>query len=158
MILVSSCLLDIHSKYDGGSNANSLLMQYCHLGKYIPVCPEQLGGLPTPRQPVEIAGGSGEDVLDNGKRACSENGQDVTPQFVRGAGEVLKIGRSFPITAAILKERSPSCGSSLIYDGTFRHITKPGRGVTTALLARHGIPVYSEVELTKELLEKLLAE
>ena len=156
MILVSSCLLDVHSKYDGTSNANALLMKYTHLGKYIPVCPEQLGGLPTPRSPVELAGGSGEDVLLKGGKAYDQQGRDVTAQFVRGAEEVLKISRAFPVTAAILKQRSPSCGSSLIYDGTFAHRTKPGRGVTAALLDRYTIPVYSEEELTPELLEKLL--
>lgn len=158
MIIVSSCLLGTNSKYDGNSNANDLLMQYSHLGKYIPLCPEQLGGLPTPRPPVEIIGGSGEDVLYNGQKACGEQGQDLTGQFIKGAEEVLKITRAFPVTAAILKERSPSCGSNLIYDGTFRHITKPGQGVTAALLREHGIPVYSETEITIELLEKLLAE
>ncbi|MFZ5641618.1 MAG: DUF523 domain-containing protein [Bacillota bacterium] len=158
MILVSCCLLDLHAKYDGGTNANTLLMDYTRLGKYIPVCPEQLGGLPTPRSPVEITGGSGEDVIWGNKKACGEDGRDVTAEFIKGAGEILKIARAFPVTAAILKERSPSCGSSLIYDGTFQHITKPGQGVTTALLRKHNIPVYSEEEITKELLEKLLAD
>lgn len=156
MIIVSSCLLDIHSKYDGHSNANELLMQYSHLGQYLPLCPEQLGGLTTPRPPVEIIGGSGEDVLFNGMRARDEQGRDVTAEFVKGAAEVLKIARAFPVAAAILKERSPSCGSSLIYDGTFQHITKPGQGVTAALLRSHGIPVYAETELTRELLMQLL--
>ncbi len=157
MILVSSCLLDIFSKYDGNSNACALLMEYSHLGKYIPVCPEQLGGLPTPRPPVEIIGGSGEDVLFNGNKALNEHGQDVTQQFIKGAGEVSKIARTFPVTAAILKERSPSCGSAIIYDGTFAHIIKPGQGVTAALLRKHKIPIYSETQLTRELLEKLLS-
>jgi uncharacterized protein YbbK (DUF523 family) len=133
-------------------------MEYTHLGKYIPVCPEQLGGLPTPRSPVEIVNGSGEDVLSGGKRAHGKDGRDVTAEFIKGAEEVLKIARTFPVTAAILKERSPSCGSSLIYDGTFQHVAKPGQGVTAALLKKFNIPVYSEQEITKELLEKLLAD
>jgi len=157
MILVSSCLLDIFSKYNGAANTNELLQQYCRLGRFIPVCPEQLGGLPTPRSPVEINGASGEDVLTGKGRTVTEDGSDCTEEFIRGAHEVLKLTRLFPIKAAILKERSPSCGSSFIYDGTFAHITKEGEGVTAALLRLNGIPVYSEQSITRELLDQLLS-
>jgi len=157
MILVSACLLGIYSKYDGTtSNTNDLLMKYCHLGKYLPVCPEQLGGLATPRPPVEISNRTGADVLSGKAQAKNKLGQDVTGQFVRGAEQVLYIARIMPVTAAILKERSPSCGSHQIYDGSFNHVAKEGMGVTAALLSQNNIPVYSEEELTEELLKRLL--
>lgn len=156
MILVSSCLLDLFSKYDGNANANPLLMSYMHLGKYIPVCPEQMGGLPTPRRPVELTGVSGADVLAGAGKAVTADGNDCSAEFIRGAEQLIKLARSFPVTAAILKERSPSCGSTLIYDGSFTHTVKQGEGVAAALLRQHGIPVYSEETITRELLEQLL--
>lgn len=158
MIIVSSCLLGIYAKYDGGSNAHELLGRYTRRGKYIPVCPEQLGGLPTPRQPVEIVSGNGQDVLAGVSMAVSKGGDDVSMHFVRGAREVAAIVRAFPVTAAILKERSPSCGVNLIYDGSFNHVTKTGQGVTAAILKQLNIPLYSEADLTEELLLKLLGD
>lgn len=157
MILVSSCLLGIYAKYDGTlTNKNSLLLKYKDCGKYIPVCPEQLGGLCTPRFPVEIMGGTGEDVLAGSVKAKNDHGEDVTPQFIRGAQQVLYITKILPIKAAILKERSPSCGVNLIYDGTFQHVVREGRGVTAAILKQYKIPVFSEGDLTEELLQELL--
>ncbi len=156
MILVSSCLLDLFSKYDGGVNTNPLLMSYMHLGKYIPVCPEQMGGLPTPRRPVELAGESGAAVLAGAGKALTADGVDCSNEFIRGAWQLLTLTRSFPVKAAILKERSPSCGSSFIYDGSFSHTVIQGEGVAAALLRQHGIPVYSEETITRELLEELL--
>lgn len=157
MILVSSCLLGIYAKYDGTrTNENSLLMKYKDRGKYIPVCPEQLGGLCTPRHPVEIIGGSGEDVLKGQARTKNNHGEDVTTQFIRGAEQVLYIASNFPVQAAILKERSPSCGVSCIYDGSFSHLVRAGRGVAAAILNQRKIPLYSEEELTEELLQELL--
>ena len=156
MILVSACLLDIFSKYNGETNANDLLLKVCRYGRFIPVCPEQLGGLTTPRQPVELTGVSGAAVLHGEGKAVTQDGCDCTPQFIKGANEVLKLARLFPVSAAILKERSPSCGSCFIYDGSFSHTVTPGEGVTAALLRQHGIPVYSEQTVTPELLEQLL--
>ncbi|MCL4441930.1 MAG: DUF523 domain-containing protein [Firmicutes bacterium] len=115
-------------------------------GLALPVCPEQLGGDPTPREPVELSGRSGEDVLDGRGRAVTNTGRDKTDSFIRGAHEVLKIARLVNAEYAILKERSPSCGSGLIYDGTFTGRRCKGHGVTAALLERHGIKVYSEEE------------
>jgi len=158
MILVSSCLLGLNTRYDGRSNDNSLIMQYAHLGKYLPVCPEQLSGLPTPRCPVEIIGGSGQDVLDGLKQVCNREGQDFTMNFIKGAEMVVQLVRHFPVTAAILKERSPSCGVHYIYDGSFARCVQRGQGVMAALLARHNIPVYSEEDLTHALLEKLFSQ
>lgn len=156
MILISSCLVDLFSKYDGSSNANTLLLAYCHRGKFIPVCPEQLGGLPTPRKPVELSGMTGQAVLRGEGKAITEEGCDCTEEFVRGAEQLVKIVRLWGVTASILKERSPSCGSSYIYDGSFSHTVMPGEGVAAALLRQHGIPVYSEQLMTRELLEELL--
>jgi len=147
MIMVSSCLLGVHAKYDGTfTNKNDLLMKYSHLGKYLPVCPEQLGGLPTPRPPVEITGGS----------AINNIGQDVTVQFKKGAEQCMYLAAIFPVKAAILKERSPSCGVHKIYDGSFMHVVLEGKGVTAAVLNEKGIPVYSEEDLNEALLCKLL--
>jgi uncharacterized protein YbbK (DUF523 family) len=157
MILISSCLLGIHAKYDGGNNYTELLARYAKLGKYLPVCPEQLGGLTTPRQPVEIVGGSADDVLNGRAKAVTVSGVDVSGPFIKGAQEVAAIARNFPVTAAILKERSPSCGVSSIYDGSFGHVVIRGQGVTALLLKELGIPVYSETEVAEELLLRLLA-
>lgn len=147
MIIVSSCLLGIHAKYDGTlTNKNDLLIKYAHLGKYLPVCPEQLGGLPTPRPPAEITG----DAVIN------SNGEDVTYQFKKGAQQCLYLASVFSVKAAILKERSPSCGVHKVYDGSFSQVVRDGKGITAALLSEIGIPVYSEEDLTKELLCELL--
>ena len=88
MILVSSCLLGIYSKYDGGSNLQELLVWHAGKGKFLPVCPEQLGGLPTPRQPVELVHGDGKAVLAGTGKARERSGRDMTECFVRGAREV----------------------------------------------------------------------
>ncbi len=147
MIMVSSCLLGIHAKYDGTlTNKNELLMKYSHLAKYLPVCPEQMGGLPTPRPPAEITGCS----------VINSIGRDVTGQYKKGAEQCLYLTTIFNVKAAILKERSPSCGVHEIYDGSFRHVVRKGKGVTAALLSENGVPVYSEEDLTEELLCKLL--
>jgi uncharacterized protein YbbK (DUF523 family) len=103
----------------------------------IPICPEQLGGLPTPREPAEI----------RGERVVTRSGKDVTENFKRGAKEVLKIAKLYGIKEAIMKQRSPSCGCGEIYDGTFSGKTIKGDGVTTTLLKKNGIKVISEKEL-----------
>ncbi len=103
----------------------------------IPVCPEQLGGLPTPREPAEIREG----------RVITKSGKDVTENFKRGAEEVLKIAKMFGIKEAVLKQGSPSCGCGRIYDGTFSGKIVEGDGVTVALLKRHGIKVITEEDL-----------
>ncbi|SKA95726.1 Uncharacterized conserved protein YbbK, DUF523 family [Caloramator quimbayensis] len=158
MILVSSCLLGLDTKYNGENNAKELLIEYSRYGKFIPICPEQLGGLSTPRAPSEIAGGSGEDVLKGLCRVLSESGTDETNQYIKGAKEVIKIVKIFPVKAAILKQRSPSCGSMQIYDGSFSGKVRDGAGVTAVLLKEYGIPVYSEEEINRDILEKLIFE
>ncbi|WP_018086206.1 DUF523 domain-containing protein [Desulfurispora thermophila] len=157
MLLVNSCLLGLRAKYNGGDNTVPALVELCRRGLILPACPEQLGGLPTPRPAAEIRGGSGADVLNGRARVVNCQGEDVTGQFIQGAREVLKICHLFGIRAAILKERSPSCGGRFIHDGTFQDRVIPGRGVTAALLQSEGIRVFSEEQLSDELLQKLWA-
>lgn len=136
-ILVSACLLGIRCRYDGDSNfcpQLETLLQHHHL---IPVCAEQLGGLPTPRIPAER----------RGETVVTRDGRDVTTQFTAGAQEVLRLAKIYRCEMAILKARSPSCGHGTIYDGTFTHTVTEGDGVTAALLREHGIPVYTEHDL-----------
>jgi uncharacterized protein YbbK (DUF523 family) len=149
MKLVSACLLGCECRYDKKSVALPELEQVFEKGSLVPVCPEQLGGLPTPRNPAEIVGGDGFDVLDGKAKVIDNQGRDVTEQFLSGAYQTLKIARIVGAEEAILKEKSPSCGSQLIYDGTFSGTTKLGLGVTAALLVRNGLAVYSD-ELLKE--------
>jgi len=110
-------------------------------GKAIPLCPEQLGGLPTPRPPAQIVGGDGCDVLAGRAWVRTGDGQDVTNAFIKGAREVLKVALLVRAERAILKDKSPSCGPERIYQ---RDGLVPGMGVTAALLAQNGIPVESE--------------
>ncbi|WP_018132689.1 DUF523 domain-containing protein [Effusibacillus pohliae] len=144
MILISACLIGCHCRYDGDSNLVEELKQMVERGEAIPVCPEQMGGLPTPRPPAQIVGGVGKDVLEGQARVMTDGGVDVTDAFLKGAEETLRIARLIGATRAVLKERSPSCGSSVIYDGSFTGGKKPGRGVTAALLEANGIRVSSE--------------
>lgn len=145
--LVSACLLGLKTRYDGGGNRCPLLLRLCRRRRLLPVCPEQLGGLPTPRRPAEICGGDGWAVLRGEAAVMDEAGRDVTAQFLRGAAAVLQLAQLCRAEGAILKWGSPSCGSGLIRDGSFSGRRRPGDGVTAALLKRHGIPVYSERDL-----------
>jgi uncharacterized protein YbbK (DUF523 family) len=158
LIIVSACLLGLKTKYDGESNAHALIQKYSSSGKFIPVCPEQLGGLPTPRSPMEIVAGTGQDVLAGRCSVQGKQGEVVTLQFIQGAKEIVKIVEMVKVTAAILKERSPSCGVNHIYDGSFSHRIKSGQGVTAAILKEHNIPIYSEEGLTEEKLVELLGD
>ena len=135
-ILVSACLLGICCRYDGRGNPNHNVLSLLNREDVtlIPVCPEQLGGLPTPRIPSER----------QGRNVVNRAGEDVTSQFVRGAEEALRIAKAYGCTTAILKERSPSCGCGQVYDGTFSGKLTDGDGVTTELLRLNGIQVYGE--------------
>lgn len=115
--------------------------------KIVPVCPELLAGLPIPRSPSEIRGGSGENVLDGKARVFSKEGIDLTACFLKGARNTLEIARQHKCSSAILKSRSPSCGVGQIYDGTFTSRLIPGDGVTAALLKRNGIEVKTEEDI-----------
>jgi len=145
--LVSACLLGKHCRYDGGHKHNEAVVALAKRQKLIPVCPEELGGLPIPRPPSEITGGDGADVLAGKARVVTRQGEDVTPTFLKGANEVLKIAQAHNAKKAILKARSPSCGCGEIYDGTFTGQTRAGDGVTTALLKQNGIEVVGEEEV-----------
>lgn len=146
--LVSACLIGAACRYDGADNSREAVRELLRREDVclIPVCPEQLGGMPTPRLPSERVGGL---VLNRA-------GEDVTPAFTRGASQALKIAELFGCEAAILKSRSPSCGSGQIYDGTFSGKLVEGNGVAAQMLRNHGIRVYTEnqiAELTADFLE-----
>jgi uncharacterized protein YbbK (DUF523 family) len=141
MIMVSACLCGANCKYNGENNLNRSVLQLLAEGKALPVCPEQLGGMTTPRPAVEISGGTGADVLDGNARVVSLSGMDVTENFMRGARETLMIAKAANIKDAILKAKSPSCGCGRIYDGTFSGRFIEGNGVTAELLIRNGIRV-----------------
>ena len=138
-ILVSACLLGCPCRYDGKSKPNDAVLSLMERHTLIPVCPEQLGGLATPRIPAERRGGG----------VFTESGVDVTAQYTRGAEEALRLARLYGCTCAILKERSPSCGSGEVYDGSFSRRLLAGDGVTAALLKANGIAVYGESEVDK---------
>lgn len=147
MILVSACLLGINCKYTGDNNKNYKVIDYLKDKQFIIVCPEQLGGLPTPREPSEIINMDGYAVLKGGTSVISNKSKNVTQNFVKGAEESLKIARIYKCKEAILKDGSPSCGVNYIYDGTFSGSKINGNGVTSALLKSNGIRVISEKEL-----------
>ena len=141
-ILVSACLLGARCRYDGESKAHPEMAALSEQHILIPVCPEQLGGLPTPRPPAER----------KGERVVTQTGTDVTEQYRRGAEEALKLCKLLGCEAAVLKERSPSCGCGEIYDGTHSKALTAGDGVTAELLKMQGIPVYGESRI-EELLK-----
>lgn len=133
-LLISACLLGVSCRYDGKSKplpeAEKLIEKY----ELIPVCAEIMGGLPTPRIPAEI---SGDKVI-------TEDGREVTAEYLRGAEEVLRLAKLFGCKKALLKERSPSCGSGMIYSGNFDGTLVEGNGKTAALLIKNGIRVFGE--------------
>ncbi len=129
LYLVSACLMGLHTRYDGKIKKDSTCMQRLQNGIWLPICPEQLGGLPTPRKPAHLEGGNGHDVLAGRARVITTSGEDVTQQFILGAHQVLKIATSQCISGIYLKSRSPSCGVSV------------SCGVTAALLLQHGFTV-----------------
>lgn len=138
-LLVSACLLGICCRYDGRGNPDDAVLSLINRDDItlIPVCPEQLGGLSTPRIPSER----------RGERVVNQSGEDVTSQFIRGAEEALRIAKLYGCQVAVLKERSPSCGCGRIYDGTFSGKLADGDGVTAELLRREGIKVYGESQV-----------
>ena len=146
MYLISACLCGVNCKYNGLNNYNEICEKLLASGKAILVCPEQLGGLPTPRIPSEIIGNS-LDILDGKGEVVNKEGSDVTAQFIKGAKETLNIAKKLNIKTAILKDGSPSCGVNYIYDGNFSGTKIKGMGVTAQLLKESLIDVISEDEL-----------
>lgn len=147
MILVSACLLGSNVKYNGGNNDNQAVINFLKDKEYLPICPESAGGLTIPRLPSEIQGGSGAEVLAGNAAVISKEGIPVTEAFLKGAKSLESLLKKYDVTMAILKENSPSCGVTAIYDGSFSKKKIPGMGVAAALLHAHGIPVYSEKNL-----------
>ena len=149
MILVSACLLGKNVKYNGTHNYNQAVIDFLKDKAYLPICPECAGGLAIPRLPSEIQGGTGADVLAGTASVVNQEGVPVTEAFLKGAKSLESLLKQYNVTMAILKENSPSCGVSAVYDGTFTKKKLPGMGVTAALLHAHGIPIYSEKNLPK---------
>lgn len=149
-ILVSRCLLGHRVRYDGGASGPfDQLQRWVDEGRVVPLCPEVAGGLPTPRAPAEIPGGQGAEVLDGQVAVMTSEGEDVSAAFLSGANQALERVREHRIRIAVLKANSPSCGNLLTYDGTFAGVKVQGEGVTAALLRRHGVRVFSELQLAQ---------
>jgi uncharacterized protein YbbK (DUF523 family) len=150
-LLISACLLGQKVRYDGGDKdcRGALLDELIKQDRVIAFCPEVAGGLPVPRLPAEIQNSDGAAVLADRARVIDSAGNDVTQAFLEGARLALQLARQHNVKAAILKERSPSCGGQAIYDGTFSKQIKPGRGVTAALLEQHGIKVFNETQINE---------
>lgn len=141
-LLISACLAGMNCRFDGGNNIISdleLLLERFYL---IPVCPEVFGGMSTPRLPSEIKGNIVQDMAGN----------DVTDFFVAGAREVLNLAHLWGCNRALLKEKSPSCGCHLIYDGSFSKKLISGNGILARLLQDNGFSLFSECEINKLLL------
>ena len=136
-ILVSACLLGVKCRYDGKGKTYGVLSALPESIRLIPVCPEQLGGLPTPRPPAERRDG----------RVFTAAGEDVTAKFCRGAAEARRLAVLFGCKTALLKERSPSCGHGEIYDGSFTGTLRAGDGLTAEALKGDGIAVCGEHEI-----------
>lgn len=150
MIIVSACLLGENCKYSGGNNKSENVIKYLEDKEYILVCPEQLGGLSTPRNPSEIityGNKDGNDVLSGCTKVLSNKGIDVTKNFIQGAEETLKIAKEHNAKTAILKVGSPSCGYKKIYDGTFLGNKIQGMGVTAAILNKENIALLDEDDI-----------
>lgn len=133
-ILVSACLLGMNCRYNGKGELNSQVLALSRDAFLIPFCPEIYGGLATPRDPAER----------QGEKVMTAAGADVTEQYKKGAEEALRLARLYGCRAAVLKERSPSCGRGQIYDGTYTRRLIPGHGVTARLLEQEQIPVFGE--------------
>ena len=142
--LISACLCGQACRYDGQARPATALARLVEQGLALSICPEVDGGLPIPRTPCEHQAG----------RVIDQNGQDRTQAYQAGAEHALALAQKYHITTAILKERSPSCGSSQIYDGTFSHTRIPGMGITAELLRQNGITVYSEENYPPEILSE----
>lgn len=140
MILISACLIGINCRYDASNSMDTSIMKRIKEEVFIPVCPEQLGGLSTPRPSASIQNGTGADVVGSAAKVIDMNGRDVTREFLKGAQEALTIAKLLNIQEAILKENSPSCGVNFT-SSNFRRIK--GTGVFAAMLRKEGIKTCS---------------
>ena len=137
MILVSACLVGKNCKYNGENNKNEKVLEFLADKEYITICPEVLGGLPTPRVPSEI----------KGDKVINKEGEDVTKSFVSGALKALEIAKEYNPELIILKAKSPSCGLGKIYDGSFSNTLKDGNGIACQMLIDNGYKIITEKEI-----------
>lgn len=139
-VAVSTCLLGVHCRYDGGTKRDDALLERLKDACVIPICPEMLGGLPTPRPAAHFEGGDGRAVLEGRARLVNEKGADVTEAFLLGARLALRICTLLGVARVYFKDKSPACGATLVtIDGT----RVEGKGVATAMLEREGIEVVA---------------
>ncbi|MBD7910088.1 DUF523 domain-containing protein [Clostridium cibarium] len=154
MYLISACLCGVNCKYSGKNNLNKDCVKLLEQGEAILICPEQLGGLTTPRKPAEIIGGTARSIVEDGiGKVVTSEGEDVTESFIKGAEETIKIAKTSGTIAAILKEGSPSCGCNYIYDGSFCGSKIAGEGITAYILKRSGVDILSDKEYSEKIEE-----
>jgi uncharacterized protein YbbK (DUF523 family) len=144
LIAVSSCLAGIECRYNGSHSLVGKIKGLVEQDRALLICPELLGGFSTPRESAEIVGGTGEDVLDGNAKVIEKSGNDVTKLYIEGAYKALNTIQEANVKYVVLKENSPSCGSTMIYNGEFSNTKIDGKGVTAALFKRAGIQVISE--------------
>lgn len=145
--IVSACLAGVSCRYDGGHCRNEKVVRLVEEGVALPACPEQLGGLATPRAPAELRRGDGRMVLAGSAAVADASGRTVTESFLKGAVEFTRLARTFGAAGAVLRDRSPSCGHRRVYiDGQL----KGGRGVAAALLEAEGVTLLSSDRLKGE--------
>lgn len=148
--MVSACLLGVKCNYKGGcsydlTKNSRFWLNLCDKYNIIPICPEQLGGLPTPRIPSELLG-KAEDIANGKGQVINKEGKDVTQNFIKGAEEILRLSKVYKVQFAVLKSKSPSCGTKTVYDGTFQGVLIDGLGYTAYSLKKSGIKLYDESE------------
>ena len=150
-LVISACLLGVACNHEGRGSPRAVVDELSRRYRLVPVCPEVLGGLPTPRAAAELVGGGGADVLagtgsgsPGGARVVNIDGDDVTAAYRRGADAAVEVALAVGARRAVLKARSPSCGSVAVYDGSFSRRLVPGRGVAAAALAAAGLEVVSD--------------
>lgn len=141
MIVVSACLCGVNCKYSGGNNRNEKVIEFLMDKEYRTICPEEMGGLPTPRIPSEIV-----SFEDGTFKVMTKTGNDVTSEFIKGGEISLEFAKEVKVDIAILKARSPSCGKGIIYDGSFTGNLKEGNGITASLFIKNGIKVFNETD------------
>lgn len=148
-LLISACLLGLNTRYDGHSTKDENLFKLLNSKEifFLPLCAEQLGGLPTPREPAEIEKGyTAKDVLNGRARVFTKSGKDVTEEYLCGTRQVREMCKRFNITQAFLQERSPSCGFTVVYSGDFSGTLIPGRGILTQLLVDNHIKIIKDIK------------
>lgn len=151
MIGISGCLGGVFCRYDGGTQEIPQLQEMVRQGTAVMICPEVMGGLPTPREPAEIVGGDGFAVWAGEAKVLNRLGEDVTEAFKAGSIKAYQALQGLGIQHLILKERSPSCGSGQIYDGSFSGGKKTGVGVATAYFIQQGLTVLNETNWQEQI-------